>query len=68
MSHPTNKFMLEAMNTVRSMPGSEKILEDLKNGKIDPMEATRKLMSMAVGEGKVQSLATTYNKGKKSVE
>ena len=68
MSQPTNKFIFEAMKTVRSMPGSERILEDLKDGKIGPLEATRKLVSMAVKEGKVQSLATSYNKVKKSVE
>lgn len=68
MSQPTNALIIEAMEVVKSMPGSERILEDLKDGKINPLEATKKLMLMALKEGKVQNLATSYNKVKKSVE
>ena len=68
MSQPTNSLITEAMEVVKSMPGSERILEDLKDGKINPLEATKKLMLMALKEGKMQSLATSYNKVKKSVE
>jgi len=68
MSEPTNNLILEAMETVRSMPGSEAILEDLKNGNLSPLQATKKLMSIAIKEGQVKSLAVSYNKVKESVE
>ena len=51
---------------LESVPGSKQILEDLREGKVGPEEATAKLCDIAIRAGHAESLSNAYERMRES--